>query len=119
SASACSSSSRIAPVRGSAGPLVHRPLDLRLELDVAPQEVVVFLAEQLRVATLARLGAPCLGELVEPTEQLRGLFERFEDRARAGGIDELDVTAIARPAEREHDGIRRLVAERLGDGAHR
>src|SRR5579859_5885606 len=76
-----------AAAAGSARAVVDRPLDLGLELDVAAQEVVVPLAERLGVAPLARLDPPRLGELVEPVDQLLGIAERLEQRARAVGLD--------------------------------
>src|SRR5581483_8793888 len=60
--------------------VVDRALDLRLELDVAAQEVVVLLAEGLRVAALAGLDAPGFGEVIEAAEELGGVGERGEER---------------------------------------
>src|SRR5262245_36332925 len=54
----------------------HRALDLGLQLDVAAQEVVVLLAERLRIAALAGLGAPRLGQLVEAIDQELRVGER-------------------------------------------
>src|SRR5438874_13329036 len=49
--------------RDLARAFVDGALDLRADLDVAPQEVVVALAERLGVAALPGLDPPRLGEL--------------------------------------------------------
>src|SRR5512140_2079512 len=60
--------------------VVDGALDLGLELDVASQEVVVLLAERLRVAALPGLRAPRIGQLVEAIDQQLALAERFDQR---------------------------------------
>ena len=60
-----------------------RALDLRLELDVAAQEVVVLLAERLRVAALPRLRRHASASSSSAIDQLLRLGERLDDRARA------------------------------------
>src|SRR5205823_9695350 len=93
-----------------------RALDLGLQLDVLAKEVVVALAERLGVAALLRLGSPGVGELVHAGEQLARFGERLDDRARAALLDEIDVAIIGWAAEREHDGVGLLVADRTRDG---
>src|SRR5690242_17089885 len=93
--------------RMSARALVHRALDLGPDLDVAAQEVVVPLAERLRVTALARLRAPRLGELVEARHQLLRVGERLDDPPRRRGLDQLDVAVVGRPHERQHDHLLR------------
>ena len=95
--------------------VAERALDLRLQLDVLAQEVVVLLAKRLRVAALFRLCAPRFGELVEPRDQLLRIVERLQDRLAAGRVDQVHVTVIRRAEEREHDRVWTLIADRLRD----
>src|SRR5690242_3264279 len=98
---------------------MDRPLDLRLELDVATEKVVVTFAKRLRVPPFARLRAPRLGEIVEPIDQLLRFGEWLDDAPRADLLDEIDVAVVARPEEREHDRIGVLVADRARDRGRR
>src|SRR5262249_46030926 len=89
----------------SAGAFVQRAIDLHLDVDVAAQEVVVALAEVLHVAALAALGAEGLRELAHALDQLAGVLERLDDRALAGGLDQLDAAVLGGAAEGQHDQL--------------
>src|SRR5207244_3048443 len=111
--------SAASPAHRSAGAVVDRALDLGLELDVAAQEVVVLFPERLGVAALAGLDAPGLGELVEAFEELLGVAERLQERARAVGLDELDAAVVGRSEEGEDHRVGVLVADGARDGPRR
>src|SRR5690606_9192199 len=93
--------------------LAEGAIDLRLQLDVLAQEVVVTLAERLRVAALLRLRAPRFRELVEASQELLRVVERLEERPAAFAVDQVDVAVVRRAEEREHDGVGALRADRL------
>ena len=99
---------------GYPGPSL-RARSILVFIDVAAQEVVVALAERLRVAALARLRAPRGGEIVETIDELLGLGERRDERARAVLLHELDAAVLGGAAERQDDGVGVLVADRPRD----